>query len=254
MLENPKHKAIDETFSQRIDELLYSKTDEKVIASELLRKIFSGRKFTHALDVGAGPGEITKPLADISENLTIVELLPEYRKILAGKFPKAKIITNSIDNVPLKQEYDLILFSQVLMYFPHEEWFGLVEKLHNALLPNGELIIILLADSGDWWKIVDRFWKPLRQFIRFDYIPLSEFKKTLSQLGDLRVYPYTSQILCDSKDVAIECIGREILQINDEEILKKFRSEFAKIASDLEQRGDKTIIDYESEIIVIRKN
>lgn len=253
MAENPKHKAIDDTFSQRIDELLYSKTDEKKIASKLLSKIFSGRKFAHALDVGAGPGEITKPLADISEKLTIIELLPEYREILAGKFPKAKTITDSIDNVTLKQEYDLILFSQVLMYFPQEEWLGLVEKLHRALLPNGELVIILLADSGDWWKIVDRFWTPLRQFIRFDYIPLSEFKKSLSKFGSLQAYPFASQVFFDSKDAAIDCVGREILQIGDEKVLKKFRPEFAKIASDFKQQGDKTTIGYDSELIVIKK-
>lgn len=253
MVQSSKHKAIDDTFSQRIDELLYSKTDEKAIASKLLSKIFSGRKFAHALDVGAGPGEITKPLADISEKLTIIELLPEYREVLAGKFPKAKIITDSIDNVALKQEYDLIMFSQVLFYFPHEEWFGLVKKLHDALLPNGELVIVMLADSGDWWNIVDRFWKSLRQFIRFDYIPLSIFKKSLSKFGGLRSYPFVSQVFFDSGDAAIDCIGREILQIGDGNVLKKIRPEFTKIASGFKRRGDKTIIDYNSEIIVIKK-
>lgn len=34
-----KHKAVDDTYSQRIEELLYSKTDEKTVVSNLLKKI-----------------------------------------------------------------------------------------------------------------------------------------------------------------------------------------------------------------------
>jgi hypothetical protein len=49
-------------------------------------------------------------------------MVPEYKDVLAKKFPAAKIVIDSIDNVPLKTEFDLILLSQVLYYFPAGEW------------------------------------------------------------------------------------------------------------------------------------
>lgn len=253
MERNTKHKAIDTTYAQRISDLLYSKTDEKVIAADLLRKIFKDRKFKHLLDVGAGPGEIVKPLAELSEHLTMVEILPEYKEILLNKYPHADIVIDSIENISLKTEFDLIFISHVLYYFPENEWLGVVKKLYDALLPDGNLVITMMRDSGDWWRIVNNYWRQLRKYIRFDYIPLSKFKKILSKIGPMKTYTFSFKVAFDSEETLIDCIGQETLQINNREVLKKYHDDFAKFASNFQRIKNKVILNSDCEIIVLDK-
>lgn len=248
-----KHRAIDSTYHERIENLLYSRTDEKKVAADLLAKIFANRRYKHFLGVGAGPGEITKPLADISEKLTIIELVSEYEETLRSKFPNATIVIDSIDNISLKNEYDLILLSQVLYYFPQAEWVGLVEKLYDALMDGGELVLILMDTSGDWWKTVNNYWARLREHIRFDYIPLPQFKTELMKFGIVMEFPFRSRIIFDSESALVECMGREILQISEERILREYHNDFAKFASNFKREGNKIILQSNCDILMIKK-
>jgi SAM-dependent methyltransferase len=248
-----KHKAIDDTFSERVDEHLYSKSDEKGMVGRFLNARYSGRKIKHLLDVGAGPGELTEHIAGLAGKLTIIEMVREYREKLHSRFPQASIILDSIDNVTLKSEYDLILFSQVLYYFPECEWKPLIEKLYNALIPGGELVVVMVADSGDWWTIVSSYWGSLREYIRFDYIPLSSFKKKISDIAEIESHPFTCHIVYKTADELVEAIGREVLQICDDDILAKSRHDFTCLAERFKQQNGSYTLHMDCEALILKK-
>lgn len=248
-----KHRAIDGDFSQRIEELLYSRTDEKEIAAALLRRIFAGRRFRDALDVGAGPGELTSPLAEHADRLTLVEMLPEYREPLSKRFPGATVIIDSIDRFALDRTYDAILCSHVLYYFPEGEWMGLVCKFFEALSPSGMLVLILMCDSGDWWEIIDHYRPRLGSAVRFDYIPLTRFREMVAALGPLRCHPFRCHVTFDSEVAAVETIGREVLQIADEELLKRLRGEFTRWARRFATGEGTFTMRPDCEILVLEK-
>jgi len=249
-----KHRAIDSEYSKKIEKYLYSKTDEKIIASKMLRDIFSGKMFKNVLDVGAGPGDLSATLADMAEKLTLVEIVSEYEAVLRKRFPDARVIVDTIDNVYLAAEYDFIFLSHVLYYFPEKEWFGLVKRLHEALIPGGNLVIVMMNDTGDWWKIINNYWRPLRKYIRFDYIPLPIFKEGLAKIGPVETYPFTNKVIFDSKDALIDCIGEEILQINDANVLEKFRGNFIEFASIFNRPNGEISLCCDSEIIVMSRS
>lgn len=251
--ERSKHRAIDENFSRRIEELLYSRTDEKEIAVGLLRRIFAGRRFRDALDVGAGPGKLTAVLAEHADQLTLIEMLPEYRDILLQKFPTANIVVASIDHVVLDRPYNAILCSQVLYYFPEGEWMGLVRKLFAALAPGGQLLLILMRDSGDWWEIIDHYRLRLGRAVRFDYIPLTRFREMVAALGPLALHPFRCRVTFESEEAAVDAIGREVLQIADEGLLRQLHGEFAEWAQRFRQPCGEIVMHSECELLLLEK-
>lgn len=246
--------ALDNSYADRMEGLFYSKSDEKFTVRALLDDILEHKKFNHALDVGPGPGHISEPIARRSRQLTMIEMLPEYEEILRKRFDNAKIMIGSIKEFELTPHYDVILFSHVLYYHPESEWLSLTQRLYDALVPGGELIIALNSDSGDWWKIVQPFWERLRPQITFNYIPLSFFKKELSALGHLHIYPYRYQLWTDPGPTWSVFVGKQMLEIADDQVVADNEAEFTALASQFKQVDGSIVLDFRAEIIRIHKD
>ena len=246
--------ALDNSYADRMEGLFYSKSDEKFTVRALLDDILENKKFNHALDVGPGPGHISEPIARRSRQLTMIEALPEYEEILRQRFDNAKVVIGSIREFDLTRQYDLILFSHVLYYHCDADWLPLTAKLYDALVPGGELILALNSDSGDWWKIVQPFWDRLRPHITFNYIPLTAFKKELSALGHLHIYPYRYQLWTDPGPTWNVFVGKQMLEITDDQVLADNEAEFSALAHQFKQIDGSIVLDFKAEIIRIHKD
>lgn len=155
----------------------YRYSDEKKVASELLRKILKN-KYDSILDVGCGDGTLSQFLNERTENLHLCEISPFYEKNLRLRFPKSLIEIDNIWNIHLKK-YDLIHFSQGLYYHSEESWLPLIDNLIKSLMPCGELILVMNSDEGDWWDAVKCVWEIHPESLKFHYRPISEFLKLL---------------------------------------------------------------------------
>ena len=240
-----------DSYSERIGRLLYAKTDEKRVVTGVLTRLFAGRRFEHALDVGAGPGLVTAPLAAAAKRLTIVEIDPGYRETLEKAFPAATVVTDSIARYAFPTRYDAILCSQNLYYYPEAEWLPFCERLYGALAPGGLLVLVLNSDSGDWWRIVAPFWERLRTHLRFHYVPTSRFVGELAaRLGPVERMPLKYRLTFDSTAEIAEFIGRQALQIYDETVLQAHAGEFARLAEALVAANGGPVLNVDSELVV----
>ena len=245
--------ALGNSFTQADEGLFYSKSDEKFTVRALLDEILENKKFNHALDVGPGHGHISEPLATRSRHLTMVERLPECEEALRARFDNANVIINDIEQVELVPHYDAILFAHVLYYVPEERWLPLLRKLYGLLVPGGELILVLNSDSGDWWQIISHYWQQLREHIAFHYIPLSQFKKELAEFGHLHIYPYRYQLWTEPGASWPHFVGRQLLEIGDETVLREQEAGFNSLASKFKHVDGCIVLDFRAEVLRLRK-
>ena len=116
------------------------------------------------------------------------------------------------------------------------------------------MILSLNSDSGDWWKIVHHFWESLRPHINFNYIPLTAFKKELSALGHLHIYPYRYQMWTDPGPTCKGFVGKLMLEITDDRILAENETDFNALSSQFKQIDGNIVLDFRAEIIRIHKD
>lgn len=237
--------------AERSDGLFYSKSDEKFTVRALLEDLFGNRVFERGLDIGCGPGHITEPLALRTKQLTLVEKVPELQDLLRRKFSNARILISDFNEMQLSSKFDAILFAHVLYYQPVERWSDIVKSLLSLLSDEGELFVILNADSGDWWKIMQTFTPSLSQHFSFHYIPLSKFKRELAQIATVQSFPYRFQVWIDPGAWA-DFIGRQILEIADESLLREHAPQFAEFAKQFKQVDGQLVMDFRAEVLRLR--
>ena len=240
-------------YKEKIDKLLYSKTDESSIRLPLLEALWHGARFEKALDVGSGPGTLTQCLAKRTRQLTIVESNNEYEVTLREQFPSAKLVICSIDDYDLGQStWDQILLSHVLYYFDETRWLPLCTRLHSALSAGGDLVVVINADRGEHWELLTSFRTIFGGALNFGLLPSSHFRQSLETLGPITFTPYTYHIFYNSIDDAVDFIGRQLLEIRDEHLLRRHRSKFEAAA--LERlRDNRVVFTFEADIIRVRR-
>lgn len=100
-------------------------------------------------DIGAADGAFVFGISgSLSKDtgVTLIDISPVYLQIakkaykrFKGKF-KFKTIASDVDNLKLKEKFDVIFFRSILehLYFPETS----LKNLNNALKPNGRILII----------------------------------------------------------------------------------------------------------------
>jgi SAM-dependent methyltransferase len=235
----------DEKYAERIERLFYTHSDEKPQVTALIDQVLGTRRFGSFLDVGCGPGDISRPFVNRSDNSTLLEVMPAYEQALLKNFPHARVVIESIDKFTLSS-YDAILFSHNLYYHPEERWFPLCKRLFESLNPSGSLFVIMNLDRGDWWKILDRFYDANRASIEFTYIPFSNFIKRLEKLGPSRWTNYSYTVRFPDLEVLVEFMGEQALQIRDREVLQKLRKDFVDLAHTFAREGNTYRLNFEA--------
>jgi|JI10StandDraft_1071094.scaffolds.fasta_scaffold157227_3 SAM-dependent methyltransferase len=152
----------------------YKYSSEKLVASKILQSALGSKTYESVLDVGCGDGTLTQFLSEKTGKLHLCEISSFYKEKLESRFPQAHIEIDDIWNISLKR-YDLIHFSQGLYYHDKQKWIALIDHLMKSLLPDGELILVMNCDVGDWWEAVKSVWQTRPGSLKFHYWQISDF-------------------------------------------------------------------------------
>jgi 3-hydroxy-5-methyl-1-naphthoate 3-O-methyltransferase len=103
------------------------------------------RKVKTALDLGGGPGTYSIELAKHNIAVTLFDM-PSTLEVSKTFIQKSKANTivlkpGDFHDDPIGKGYDLVLLSQVFHSYSEEENYALLEKVRNALNPNGRVAI-----------------------------------------------------------------------------------------------------------------
>jgi ubiquinone/menaquinone biosynthesis C-methylase UbiE len=136
---------------------VYSKQEQKRIVERLKMidaLIADNRK--NALDVGAGTGNLTGKLLQMSYKVTAIDISPEMCAILQKKYArsvasgKLTVVNQPIENLSFETgKFDLITLYSVLHHLPN--YVGALENL-SVLLKKGGVIYIDHEASPYYWK------------------------------------------------------------------------------------------------------
>lgn len=118
----------------------------------------------HFMDIGAGRGNLCKPLSAYFEQTTIVEPNKIYFDELHAWGQKKQIVLDGFNSDWLKVNTDkcadLILMSHVMYYVPAEYWLYFFYKAYELLNPNGRIVIILNSLTNDITRLYKEFLLP----------------------------------------------------------------------------------------------
>ena len=123
---------------------------ERVYERQILREIFSAYPAaSHAVDWGAGGGDLTSLLLEHFQPVYAVEPHPSMRAVLATRCPRAQIVDGTIMSTALPTKVEVGLISHVFYHVPDYKWGAYTIHAANQLSENGVLIVSLkTVDSG----------------------------------------------------------------------------------------------------------
>lgn len=169
-------------FASEIDYVIYGTSNEKFVLEAMFRQLFEVKHYSNVLDIGPGPGLISQPIYEHCDHLTLLEVLPEYEKILKDKFPEAEVVIGSIDHIKFEKKFDAIVLSHVLYYFPEDQWIDLINRLLLCLADGGELMIVV----WDSHFITDIFLPRLKSAVSITpMMPISKLIGMLEAIADV---------------------------------------------------------------------
>jgi Trans-aconitate methyltransferase len=246
--------ASDLEYAARIERLFYSHTDEKRIVAKLLDTVLGRRRHANGLDVGPGPGHITHLLSKRVSRLTLVEINHCYEDTLRSRYPTADLFIGSICDHKLDaNSQDLILFSHVLYYIPESHWLSLSTRLYDALTPGGRLVIVVNDDRGDWWDILERFREPLGKYYSFSYQRPSRLCDELGAMTRIEVHRYPYHVVLPSLAAGIEFVGRQMLQIDNDEEFNRYHPAFKQVAQ-AHLHNERVVLVFNAIVVIVHRS
>ncbi len=214
---------------------------ELVNIGEVIAGLPNRRRF---LDIGAGGGHLTIPVAQQFEQTTIVEPNQRQAGLFCRRHPAFCVHSASWTDVDLEDEcYDLILCSHVLYYIPEGTWLPMIEKMYRHLSDGGCIIIVVQSPLGE----VARFFSSLTTY---DVPILDLTRDVIGRYGDdaVMLQYFQNEIFCDSRDDIVS-IGLFLL------LDRKFRTRADEIATyfDAHHRDGNGYRIMQDEILLIIK-
>jgi len=236
------------SLSKKLHNLFYVDTNEKSILTSKLTQLLTGRYVSKSLDVGPGPGLITEPLYKSCQELTLVEMLPEYEEILKEKFPNADILTMSFLDFVTVEVFDIILCSHVLYYFNDDSLDIVLDKLIDFLNYSGMLIIVLL----DCDYILQYFKPKLGHLFGVNFIKINTIIDFLLKKGQVEFIEYFYKKKFKNHDDFIDYLFH-FLSLKNKEDLLTCREEINKLSANLIKEKDYYILQQHGKLLILNK-
>jgi SAM-dependent methyltransferase len=186
-----------------------------------------------ALDFGAGSGNLTRHMIDISFHVTAADVSPEFLQLIEERYkaPTIELVGGSLDHIP-DGSYDLIGAYSVMHHIP--DYLAAAEGLVSKLKPGGVLLIDHECNDNYWSpppQLVEfrrenanartgRLWDPnhkrWQHLLRAAVVPsrfLGRLRNTLriQDEGDIHVYP-DDHIEWDRVLLALQEAGAELVK------------------------------------------
>jgi trans-aconitate methyltransferase len=121
-----------------------------VYERQILREICAAYPATsHAIDWGAGGGDLTNLLVEHFQQVYVVEPHPGMRAVLATRCPRAQIVDGTLMSAVLSTQVDFGLISHMLYHVPDHKWGAYTMHTAQYLTAKGVLIVTLkTVDTG----------------------------------------------------------------------------------------------------------
>ena len=116
--------------------------EDKTYLDSFLKTV-SGNKI---LDLGCGPGILSKYLSNLGYDVTGVDFAEQMISIARGIAPKANFIVSDIASLELDDKFDGIVLAHFLIHFSKEENIQILNKLHTLMNPDASLFIQFSAN------------------------------------------------------------------------------------------------------------
>lgn len=128
---------------------------EQVVAPNLLR-VVNLKPGESLLELGCGQGFFIKKFAELSKNVTGVDLGKELIEIAKKKIPKAKFLVGNAENEKILpgEKFDVITIILALQNMKNLN--AVVKNLDRLLAENGKVVIVLnhptfrIAKNSEW--------------------------------------------------------------------------------------------------------
>ncbi|HEY7294330.1 MAG TPA: class I SAM-dependent methyltransferase, partial [Dehalococcoidia bacterium] len=95
------------------------------------------------LDLGCGTGAIARPLAPLVARIDAVDvstaMVEEGRRLPGGDHPALRWIVAPAESAPLEPPYGMATAGASIHWL---DWYAVLPRLHEALTPNGRLVIL----------------------------------------------------------------------------------------------------------------
>lgn len=155
----------------------------------------------HFLDIGAGRGNLTKPISLCFDRTTIVE--PNeyfFDEIMSWSQYRGIDLVGHNDfweKITLNQAAELIVVSHVLYYVPLTDHLDFLKKAYDALQPGGRIVVALNGMKSDIWKLSRLLYAPAD----FALLPYAErlFDNIIQWGFPATIHPFESHIRTHSE-------------------------------------------------------
>jgi len=160
-------KAVKELFENTALYLTYDYNLQ--IRKETVEAFTSGMKFHSVLDVPCGTGQISIPLLDRTEKLTLIDIssnmLAIAKKAIPGNLSgKVELINGDFFKMEFQKEsYDLVICLGLLAHVNSPK--DLLEKISSLVKPGGSLII-QNTDSSHFYSHLIRLYLGMKNILR----------------------------------------------------------------------------------------
>lgn len=122
---------------------------EYFIAEKYIQEVIKGRKNLNIIDIGAGTGRYSIPLALQGHNITAIDLVKKNVSTIKLKKSNVKAIQGSALNLKFEDnQFDIaLLFGPIYHLFSHEDKLKAILEAKRVLKPNGYLLIMYLSNE-----------------------------------------------------------------------------------------------------------
>lgn len=141
-------------------EAFLSKTDEKRVLRGELQRMIQGRNIHSILDIGAGNGDLSKPLTTCVSRYVAVEKNPVFSKMLSDAGIR---VHESMwpAQLPLERDsvqshfYDMVLLSHVISY-ESDDWKNILREAWWHVRPGGGVMTLVTyrGDENEWTRVM----------------------------------------------------------------------------------------------------
>lgn len=207
---------------------------QKYTAEKLIERL-KNKRYDKILEIGCSTGVLTRQIKKNLdfEKLTVNDIVPDAEKYVIKIVPEAEFIEGDIEEIPIKDEYDLIISNACLQWC--NDFEGVIEKLYNSLKENGVLLVCVFGKEN-LKEISSIFNLSVKGF--FEANLLEKYKNIELESEIKKVYFETpKEILAHIKNTGANAL-------KECGLTKSQLQNFEKIYKTLYSEGDKVYLTY----------
>lgn len=110
------------------------------------------------LDIGAGPGFVTRKLKGYFNETIALDPNNYYADnyFISDDINNLRFVNKSFESVNFDQKFNFILCSHVLYHIPQSQWTTLIEKILKVLEKKGKALLTLVAPRGPFHDLCNQ--------------------------------------------------------------------------------------------------